>query len=190
MTGKVENVRGGGEGMMEKFLLSYFPFCRTGVGLKGATLVVAGLKSLWKCSMELQCELTFSHTTCLLNEQHAAPLLHRWPGNQWSEDIPEHAKPYFQRLGLHVWQPCCSGSQKNFSLAHKIDFPSPRETGLHFTPSESGNVLWSCFVGQNCDCSPHESVLFLFSSMVVTHGDVLFGKGAKGGGMTVQQTTQ
>lgn len=58
----------------------------------------------------------------------------------------------------------------------------PRETSLHFPPTESGNVLWSCFVGQNCDCSPHESVLFLFSSMVVTHGNMPFGKGAKEGG--------
>lgn len=39
MTGKVENVQGGGEGVMklEKFLLPYSPFGRTCVGLRGAT---------------------------------------------------------------------------------------------------------------------------------------------------------
>lgn len=75
-----------------------------------------------------------------------------------------------------------------WTSALRIDFQLPRETSLHSPPSESGNVLWSCLVGQNCDCSPHESVLFLFSSMVVTHGNVLFGKGAKGGGNYVQKT--
>ena len=72
----------------------------------------------------------------------------------------------------------------NFSL--RIASFVPRETSLHFPRSESGNVLWSSFVGQIC-CSTHESVLFLFSSKVVTHGNMQFGKeeeegGGKGGG--------
>lgn len=75
-------------------------------------------------------------------------------------------------------EPAWPGSQVNFSL--RIDSRVPRETSLHFPCSESGNVLWLCFVGQIC-CSTHESVLFLFSSKVVTHGSMQFGKGEKGG---------
>lgn len=58
----------------------------------------------------------------------------------------------------------------------------PRETSLHFSHSESGNVLWLRFVGQIC-CSTHESVLFLFSSKVVTHGNMQFGDGEGSGGI-------
>lgn len=65
----------------------------------------------------------------------------------------------------------------NFSL--RIDSSVPRETSLHFPRPESGNVLWLCSVGQIC-CSTHESVLFLFSSKVVTHGNMQFGKGGEG----------
>lgn len=28
------------------------------------------------------------------------------PVSKWSEDVPAHAKPYFQRLGLRVWRAC------------------------------------------------------------------------------------
>lgn len=71
----------------------------------------------------------------------------------------------------------------NFSL--RIASFVPRETSLHFTCSELGNVLWLCFVGQ-IRCSTHESVLFLFSSKVVTHGNMQFGKGGgEGGGFEV-----
>lgn len=36
------------------------------------------------------------------------------------------------------------------------------------------------FVGQSC-CSAHESVLFLFSSELITHENMLFGEKKKGG---------
>lgn len=69
------------------------------------------------------------------------------------------------------------GSQVNFNL--RIDSSVPRQTSLHFLRSESGNVLWLCFVGQSC-CSTHESVLFLLSSKVLTHGNMQFRKGVGG----------
>lgn len=60
----------------------------------------------------------------------------------------------------------------------------PRETSLNFPRSESGNVLWLVFVGQ-IRCSTHESVLFLFSSKVVTHGNMQFGEGGREVGVCV-----
>lgn len=75
--------------------------------------------------------------------------------------------------------PGLDGLKVNFSL--RIDSSVPRETTLHFPRSESGNVLWLCFVGLIC-CSTHESVLFLLSSKVVTHGNMQFGKGDREGG--------
>lgn len=71
------------------------------------------------------------------------------------------------------------GSKVNFSL--RIDSSVPRETRLHFPRTQSGNVLWSRFVGQ-ISCSAHESVLFLFSSKVVAHGNMQFGKKEKSWG--------
>lgn len=68
------------------------------------------------------------------------------------------------------------GSKVNFSL--RIDFSVPRETKSALFLVRSQGMFCGCaFVGQIC-CSTHESVLFLFSSKVVTHGNMQFeGKG-------------
>lgn len=163
MTGKVENVWGGGEGVMklERFLLPYPPFRRTCVGLRG------GLKSHQNLggsgSVELQCKLRFSHATCLLNEQHTALLLHWW-GNRWPEDIPEHAKPYFQRLGLHVWQACCSGSQMNFSFKNRPPIAKRNKSAL------SPFRVRECFVVVLCGSELRLLPSWVSSFSVFQHG--------------------
>lgn len=114
-------------------------------------------------SVELQCKLRFSHATCLLNEQHTALLLHWW-GNRWSEDIPEHAKPYFQRLGLHVWQACCSGSQMNFSFKNRPPIAKRNKSAL------SPFRVRECFVVVLCGSELRLLPSWVSSFSVFQHG--------------------
>lgn len=115
-------------------------------------------------SMEPQCKLTFSHATCLLNEQHAALVLHWWRGNQWSEGIPEHAKPYFLRLGLHVWQACWSGSQMNFSFKNRL--PVAKRNKFALSPFR----VRECFVVVLCGSELWLLPSWVSSFSVFQHG--------------------